>query len=88
MNAIWIGGCNKLGQISKTRAAPSKVGLMPSFLTRPGFLQKVCQLSIKPTQFSGHHLDSQQGDHVTLGRGPGKPTKSNNVLAKLHTIQY
>ena len=28
------------------RAAPSKVGWMPSLLIRPGFLQKDCQLSV------------------------------------------
>uniref|UniRef100_A0AAZ1XJP6 Uncharacterized protein n=1 Tax=Oreochromis aureus TaxID=47969 RepID=A0AAZ1XJP6_OREAU len=45
---------------SPVPAAPSKVGWMPSLLTRPGFLQKVYQLSMKPTSFLGHHSDSQQ----------------------------
>ena len=49
--------------------------------TRPGFLQKVCQLSTKPTPFTGHHLDSQRlkdnirlnmSSPVVLGRGPEK----------------
>ena len=42
------------------RAAPSNVGWMPSLLIKPGFPQKGCQLSMKPTWFAGHHLDSQR----------------------------
>ena len=33
------------------RAAPSQVGWMSSLLIRPVLLQKVCQLSVKPTLF-------------------------------------
>ena len=63
------------------RAAPSNVGWMPSLLIKPGFPQKGCQLSMKPTWFAGHHLDSQRWKDamrlymtslVTLGRGPEK----------------
>ena len=73
------------------RAAPSQVGWIPSLLIRPGLGQKVCQLSMKPTSFAGHHLDNQWLDNdmrlnmwsiVRLGRGPEKTTESDSVLAK------
>ena len=76
------------------RDAPSQVGWTPSPLTRPGFLQKVCQLSTKPTPFTGHHLDSQRlKDNMrlnmaspdVLGRGPEKTTVSDIDFAKAHT---
>ena len=76
------------------RDAPSQVGWTPSPLTRPGFLQKVCQLSTKPTPFTGHHLDSQRlKDNMrlnmsppdVLGRGPEKTTVSDIVFSKAHT---
>ena len=41
------------------RAAPSQVGWKPSLLIRPDLPQKIFQLSMKPTLFAGHHLDSQ-----------------------------
>ena len=75
-------------------AAPSKVGCMPSLLIRPGFPQKVFQLSMKPTSFSGHHLDSQRlnddmrlymSSLVRFGRGPEKTTESDIVFAYVHT---
>ncbi|KAK0154198.1 hypothetical protein N1851_003710 [Merluccius polli] len=53
-----------------------------------------CQLSMKPTWFAGHHLDSQRWKDamrlymtslVTLGRGPEKTMVSDIVLAYLHT---
>ena len=42
------------------RADPSLVGWMLSLLIRPGLPQRVCQLSMNPTTFAGHHLDSQR----------------------------
>ena len=93
-------GCHGLGRLINfsrfldKRAAPSKVGWMPSLLIRPGFLQNVGQLFTKPTLFSGHHLDSQRLNEdmrlnmsslVRFGRGPEKTTVSDIVLANVHT---
>lgn len=67
---------------------------MPSLLNRPGVPQKEFQLSMKPTSFAGHHLDSQlwndfmrlyMSSLVRLGRGPEKTTESDIVFAYAHT---
>ncbi len=69
-----------LARFLEMRAAPSKVGWIPSLLIRPGPPQNVNQLSTKNTSFSGHHLDSQRlSDDMQLnisslvksGRSPG-----------------
>ncbi len=49
-----------LARFLEMRAAPSKVGWVPSLLIRPGLPQNVCQLSTKTISFAEHHLDSQQ----------------------------
>ena len=76
------------------RDAPARVGWMPSLPIRPGFPQKDDQLSMKPTSFAGHHLDSQRlnddmrlymSSLVRLGKGPEKITESDIFFAKEHT---
>ena len=76
------------------RAAPSRVGWMPSLLIRPALLQNVGQWSAKPTSFSGHHFVSQSRNEdirlymsslVWSGRGPEKTTESAMVLASEHS---
>ena len=97
-------GCHGFGLLINSaifldmRAAPSKVGCMPSLLIRPGLPQKVCQLSMKPTSFAGHHLDNQRlncdmrlymSSLVRLGSGPEKITESNIVFANAkHNWQF
>ncbi len=49
-----------LARFLEMRAAPSKVGWMPSLLIRQPLPQNVRQLSTKTTLFAGHHLDSQR----------------------------
>ena len=97
---VWTLGCHGFGSLVDLarflvrRAAPSKVGWTPSLRIRPGFPQKVDQLSTKPTSLSGHHLKSQRRNDdrrlnmsslVILGRGPEKTTESDIVFANLHT---
>ena len=92
--------CHGLGRLINSaifldmRAAPSNVGCMPSLLIRPGLPQKVRQLSMKPTSFTGHHLDNQRlnadmrlymSSLVKFGRGPEKTTESDIDLAYVHT---
>ena len=93
-HGFGFGCLINLAMFREIRAAPSKVGCMPSLLIRPGFPQKVCQLSMKPTLFTGHHFDSQRlkedmrlymSSLIKFGRGPEKTTESDIVFAYVHT---
>lgn len=51
---------NESGQIKEMKQGPSWLGWSPSLLTRPGFLQKLFQLSTKDTLFWQYYCGRQR----------------------------